>query len=55
MNNHDLPVAIKGGGPVGLAAAAHLKKSNQPFILFETVSHGSVGPILSVYQTIRTG
>lgn len=35
MNNHDLPVAIIGGGPVGLSAAAHLKKSNQPFILFE--------------------
>ncbi|UAM99044.1 NAD(P)-binding domain-containing protein [Polaribacter litorisediminis] len=38
MNNHDLPVAIIGGGPVGLSAAAHLKKSNQPFILFETGS-----------------
>ena len=36
MNNRDLPVAIIGGGPVGLAAAAHLKKNNQPFILFET-------------------
>ena len=36
MNNRDLPVAIIGGGPVGLAVAAHLKKSNQPFILFET-------------------
>lgn len=35
MNNHDLPVAIIGGGPVGLSAAAHLKKNNQPFILFE--------------------
>ncbi|MCK0180636.1 NAD(P)-binding domain-containing protein [Flavobacteriaceae bacterium S0862] len=38
MNNHNLPVAIIGGGPVGLSAAAHLKKSNQPFILFETGS-----------------
>ena len=36
MDKNDLPVAIIGGGPVGLAAAAHLKKSNQPFILFET-------------------
>lgn len=35
MNNYDLPVAIIGGGPVGLSAAAHLKKSKQPFILFE--------------------
>lgn len=38
MNNHDLPVAIIGGGPIGLSAASHLKKSNQPFILFETGS-----------------
>ena len=35
MNNYDLPVAIIGGGPIGLSAAAHLKKSKQPFILFE--------------------
>ncbi|HYF69855.1 MAG TPA: NAD(P)-binding domain-containing protein [Ohtaekwangia sp.] len=30
-----LPVAIIGAGPVGLAAAAHLKMRNHPFILFE--------------------
>ena len=36
MNNHKLPIAIIGGGPIGLSAAAHLKKSKQPFILFET-------------------
>lgn len=36
MKNHDLPVAIIGGGPVGLAAAAHLKNSKKNFILFET-------------------
>jgi thioredoxin reductase len=33
-----LPVAIIGGGPVGLAAAAHLTIRNQPFILFEAGS-----------------
>lgn len=33
--NKTLPVAIIGGGPVGLAAAAHLKVRNQPFVLFE--------------------
>lgn len=33
-----LPVAIIGAGPVGLAAAAHLKVRNQPFILFEAGS-----------------
>lgn len=36
MIKQNLPVAIIGGGPIGLSAAAHLKKSNQPFILFET-------------------
>ncbi len=36
MNDHQLPVAIIGGGPVGLAAAAHLADQNQPFVLFES-------------------
>lgn len=31
-----LPVAIIGGGPAGLAAAAHLVHYNQPFVLFES-------------------
>lgn len=35
-NNATLPVAIIGGGPVGLATAAHLAQANQPFVLFET-------------------
>lgn len=35
MNKNNLPVAIIGGGPVGLAAAAHLAKRNIPFRLFE--------------------
>ncbi|HNP18948.1 MAG TPA: NAD(P)-binding domain-containing protein [Fulvivirga sp.] len=35
MQNNKLPVAIIGGGPVGLAAAAHLTKRKIPFILFE--------------------
>jgi thioredoxin reductase len=34
-SNNSLPVAIIGAGPVGLAAAAHLKVRNQPFVLFE--------------------
>ncbi len=32
---NSLPIAIIGGGPVGLAAAAHLVKRNLPFVLFE--------------------
>ncbi len=35
MQNNKLPVAIIGGGPVGLAASAHLSKRKIPFILFE--------------------
>nr|WP_246218420.1 FAD-dependent oxidoreductase [Litoribacterium kuwaitense] len=31
----ELPVAIIGGGPVGLAAASHLKKRGISFVLFE--------------------
>ena len=34
VNNH-LPVAVIGAGPVGLAAAAHLHKYAQPFIVLE--------------------
>src|SRR5690606_362521 len=33
--DNNLPVAIIGAGPVGLAAAAHLQLRNQHFILFE--------------------
>jgi thioredoxin reductase len=36
MENNILPVAIIGGGAVGLAAAAHLIKRSQSFILFES-------------------
>jgi len=35
MIDKRLPVAILGGGPVGLAAAAHLARRKMPFILFE--------------------
>jgi len=35
IQKNSLPVAIIGGGPVGLAAAAHLVKKEESFILFE--------------------
>ncbi len=35
MKNSNLPVAIIGAGPIGLATAVHLLKSHQKFILFE--------------------
>lgn len=34
-----LPIAIIGGGPVGLAAAAHLAKHGESFILLEAGAH----------------
>lgn len=36
MRKESLPVAVIGGGPVGLAAAAQLTNRNIPFLLFET-------------------
>jgi hypothetical protein len=36
MNPHDLPVAVIGGGPVGLAAAAHLVTRGLPARLYES-------------------
>ncbi|HYK73157.1 MAG TPA: NAD(P)-binding domain-containing protein, partial [Pseudoneobacillus sp.] len=36
MNLNDLPIAIIGGGPVGLATAAHLISKGEKFIIFET-------------------
>jgi thioredoxin reductase len=34
-NSHQLPVAVIGAGPVGLAAAAHLVRYQQPFVVLE--------------------
>lgn len=45
MGNQSKPVAIIGGGPVGLAAAAHLVKRKKPFILFEK-SENIAGSVL---------
>lgn len=46
-----LPVAIIGGGPAGLAAAAHLVQYNQPFILFE--SGAALGTHFLEYGHVR--
>ena len=35
MNASQLPVAVIGAGPVGLAAAAHLSERRIPFVVFE--------------------
>ncbi len=51
MQNNNLPIAIIGGGPVGLAAAAHLTKQKLPFILFEAGS--SVGQNIRSWSHIR--
>lgn len=51
MQNNNLPIAIIGGGPVGLAAAAHLTKQNLPFIVFETGN--SVGQNILSWSHVR--
>jgi 2-polyprenyl-6-methoxyphenol hydroxylase-like FAD-dependent oxidoreductase len=35
MNQHELPIAIIGGGPIGLTAAAYLVERDLPFVVFE--------------------
>lgn len=49
--NNILPTAIIGGGPVALAAAAHLIKRNMPFVLLEKGSH--VGSSVLSWKHVR--
>lgn len=51
MQNNNLPIAIIGGGPVGLAAAAHLTLKNIPFIVFEAGK--SVGQNMLSWSHVR--
>ena len=51
MMDQFLPVAIVGGGPVGLAAAAHLALRNIPFLLFEAGE--SIGANIRSWQHVR--
>lgn len=48
---NSLPVAIIGGGPVGLAAAAHLSLRKIPFILFEAGEQ--VGASILSWEHVR--
>jgi thioredoxin reductase len=50
-SKQQLPVAIIGGGPVGLAAAAHLTIRNIPFLLFE--AGDSVGSNIQAWEHVR--
>ena len=51
MQNKKLPIAIIGGGPIGLATASHLVKNNIPFILFEAGT--SVGQNILSWSHVR--
>jgi len=46
----NLPVAVIGGGPVGLAAAARLVERNLPFVIFEK---GQVGASVADWGHVR--
>jgi thioredoxin reductase len=47
-----LPVAVIGAGPVGLAAAAHLLKYRQPFVVFE--AGAEAGAAVREWGHVRT-
>jgi thioredoxin reductase len=47
-----LPVAIIGAGPVGLAAAAHLARYHQPFVVLEAGAHA--GTAMREWAHVRT-
>ena len=47
-----LPVAVIGAGPVGLAAAAHLHKYQQPFVVLE--SGAEAGAAVRAWGHVRT-
>ncbi|SHM75099.1 NAD(P)-binding domain-containing protein [Gracilibacillus kekensis] len=49
--SRSFPIAIIGGGPVGMAAAAHLVKRNKSFILIEKGKE--VGPSLLQWKHVR--
>ncbi|WP_339202204.1 FAD-dependent oxidoreductase [Peribacillus sp. FSL P2-0133] len=51
FDNSTLPVAIIGGGPVGLAAAAHLLKKGEKFIVLE--AGDSVGSSMLEWGHVR--
>jgi thioredoxin reductase len=51
ITNNNLPVAVIGAGPVGMAAIAHLANRNTPFILFE--AGASVGSSILSWEQIR--
>lgn len=51
MSNSNLPVAVIGGGPVGLAAVAHLLQRGETPILFEAGE--SVGSSILSWQHVR--
>jgi thioredoxin reductase len=50
--SNELPVAVIGAGPVGLAAAAHLHKYRQPFIVLESGS--APGAAIRNWGHVRT-
>ena len=49
--NTNLPVAIVGGGPIGLAAAAHLVLRGLPVRLFESAK--AIAPNLRDWGHVR--
>jgi thioredoxin reductase len=52
MASNDLPIAVIGAGPIGLAAAAHLVERQIPFVVFE--AGATAGAAVRSWGHIRT-
>src|SRR6478752_9570235 len=52
MSMKELPIAVIGAGPVGLAAAAHLASRQLPFVVLE--SGGEAGAAIREWGHVRT-
>jgi hypothetical protein len=54
QSNNQLPIAIIGGGPIGLAAAAHLVEKGEKFVGIKSYGRAPTFLILTGYEQARS-